>query len=164
MRLLVASFAALVAALVAVGCSAKDAAVAPTTVTLTFPSLAAAVASDTVQIQVFDEDGVTDLSGACEDLVAEVGSSQSLPANLVDSSTTACDLAGGNVPFTVGVGSRAFLVTASSGGTVILIGCSAEKVEGGQLLVPVDLVPLTDAVVLPATTCTTLSAHCSGGC
>jgi hypothetical protein len=164
MKSLVALGAALVTAVVAVGCSAKDAAIAPTSVTLTFPSVAAAVASDAVQIQVFDETGASDLSGACEDLVAQVGSNQSLPGALVDNNTTACDLASGNAPFTVGVGARAFLVTASSNGTTILIGCSVENVAGGQLLVPVDLVPLSDSVVLPATSCTTLSDHCNGGC
>ena len=92
----------------AVGCSAKDAAVAPSGVTLTFPSTEAAVASDGVRIQVFDEDGVADLSAACQDLVAEVRSSQSLPTPLVDSSTSACDLAAGKAPFTVG-GRRARL-------------------------------------------------------
>jgi hypothetical protein len=133
---------------------------------LTFPSLEAAVASGTVQIQVFDETTRTDpdTSDACEDLVAEVRSSQSLPNPLVEVTTSACSLAAGNDPFTVGVGVRAFLVTATSNGTEILIGCTVESVEGGQLLVPVDLVPLSDGVVIAPTTCTALTDHCTGGC
>lgn len=147
-----------------IGCSAKDAAVAPTSVTVTFPSTSAAIASDTVLIQVFDESGTADLSGACEDLVAQARSSQALPAPLVDVSTSACALQAGNDPLTVGVGDRAFLVTTSSNGSGLLIGCTVESVEGGSLLVPVDLVPLNDSVVVPTTTCNALSQHCSGGC
>jgi hypothetical protein len=148
------------------GCSSKDAALAPTSVTLTFPSTEAAVASDSVQIQVFDETAAdpSNLSAACEDLVAQARSSQALPAPLVDVSTSACALQSGDDPVTVGVGVRAFLVTATSNGTALLIGCTVESVEGGSLLVPIDLVPLSDAVVVPPTTCTALSQHCSGGC
>ncbi len=151
---------------ISAGCSAKDAAIAPTSVVLTFPSTEAAVASDSVQIQVFDETAAdpANLSGACEDLVAQVGSSQALPAALVDVSTSACALQSGDDPITVGVGVRAFLVTTTSNGTGLLIGCTVESVEGGSLLVPIDLVPLSDAVVVPTTTCTALSQHCSGGC
>ena len=82
-------------ALIVAGCSAKDAPAAPTTFGLTFPSTAAAVASDQVEIQVFEADALAN-SDLCEDLLSDVRSGQSLPTTVADSgSVSTCALLAG---------------------------------------------------------------------
>ena len=164
-----AAFAPLVlgvlAAASSLSCSAKDAPAAPTTYGLTFPSTAAAVAADEVDIQVFAIPSLT-TSDVCEDLVTKVASGQALPATLADTTPIAtCSLLeGSSGSINVSVGPRAFLATATHAGATLLVGCAVENVTGGQLLVPIDLALVSDTVPVPTTTCTTLSAHCKQKC
>ena len=140
-----------------------------TTVTLTFPSTQAAVASDTVLIQVFDETGVApmDTSGTCEDLVAQVGSSQALPTGAGRGPHQRLHPRRGvRSARRRGSVCAPFLVTTTSNGTG-----PARRLHrriGGRWLAPRPhrpWCPLSDAVVVPATTCTSLSEHCcSNGC
>jgi hypothetical protein len=133
------------------------------TYTLAFPSTAAAVAADGVQVLVFDASD----AGAtfCTDLVVARRSSQALPKALVESKVvTPCDMVAGLGQVTIPFGLRAVLAVAQKGGQDYLIGCALQQVGSGDAQVPVQLALASTTVTVPATTCASLSDHCGGRC
>src|SRR5438132_11397075 len=88
----------LATAAVVVACSSKttttyvEAGPTSGTYTITFPPTAAAVATDTVQVLVFDA-GAADAGNLCFELITKRKSNQQLPMPLVTNTpTTPCDL------------------------------------------------------------------------
>jgi hypothetical protein len=146
-------------------CSSKEA-TAPSggSYTITFPSTAAAVATDTVEVLVFDvaDAGPADI---CPTLMSARRSNQSLPAALVDATPTSpCDLAAGRGAVTVSYGVRAVLAIAKKGTSDYLLGCAIQNIGEGSTQVPVQLALATTALTVPPTTCASLSDHCANKC
>ena len=153
---------ALGASLVTSACSASSSGAA--SYEIAFPSIAAAVAVHLVQVTVFD-------SSDCATLVESTKSGQPLPSPLISGTPTSpCDLAAGKGGLSVSNGTRALLAVATQLDPVshmdvnFLIGCSVQSVADGATVVPIPLSLFDVTRAVPATKCTTLSQHCSGGC
>jgi hypothetical protein len=152
------------ALILALGCSSSSSS-GPTTgtYTLAFPSIAAAVAAEQVQVLVFDaaDAGLT----TCTDLVIARRSKQALPPTIAESTlVTPCDMAAGRGQVSVSYGPRAVLAVAERGGADYLIGCAVQQVGAGNAQVPVQLALATTTVAVPPTTCASLTDHCANRC
>ncbi len=153
-----------VSSVVFVACSAKDAAPPSTgTYTITFPSTAAAVASDGVKVYVFDAaDGGAQL---CPSLVLARKSNQALPTPLVEAALVpTCELSAGKGQVTISYGARAVLAVAQKNNADFLIGCAIQNVGEGSTQVPVQLALASTTLDVPATKCATLGDHCAARC
>jgi hypothetical protein len=131
---------------------------------IAFPSIAAAVAVDTVQVLVFD-------TSDCTTLVESRRSGQPLPPTiLAGPPTSPCSLASGGGSLSVSNGNRALLAIAQYPDPVthqdkdFLIGCVVQNIADGSAVVPIRLTLINQTVAVPPTTCMTLSQHCSKQC
>ncbi len=163
--------AAAAALLVATGVSAcGDKAGDPTTGTYTveFPSVAAAVASDTLQILVFDVSSDKRVT-LCGELLQRRRNREALPARLVEGpATRVCDARTGKGSITVGYGDRAFLAVTVRDGQDFLLGCAIQNVGDGDAPAKIYLALASARVTVsgdkPPTACTSLSEFCDGRC
>jgi hypothetical protein len=131
---------------------------------VTFPSTAVAVASDTVQVLVFDASA----TGAdCLSLVTARRTGAQLPkgaALLLDTGAVqTCDLAAGQGTFQVSYGSRSFFAIAQRAGQDFFTGCTQADVEANIAPVNISLAQDKTGTTVPPTTCTSLSEKCNGG-
>jgi hypothetical protein len=157
-----------------VACSAGTDPPQQGTITVTFPSVGAAVAIDTLQLQVFDAPD----QGSCLDLVEKRKTGQALPPALVDHQPVpTCTFVDNKAAaLDVGYGRRAFLVVgvgcARAAGPGVterlaqpcLIGCALQGVGNAKIAVEVPLTLFSNTVDVPPTTCAQLSSKCNGGC
>ena len=132
---------------------------------VTFPSTAAAVAADGVEIHVFDA-AKPDVAGdVCASLIVRRRTGQDLPAALVArSDLTPCALRAGQGALAVSYGSRAFLVVAQRARQDFLIGCAYVELSATTAPVEIPLALFATTIAVPTTTCPSLSDHCAGGC
>lgn len=132
------------------------------TFTVDFPSVAAAVATDYVQVAAFDG---TDPS-ACTTLVVEARSQQTLPSAVAETSPASpCALENGAVSLSdLKSGAYAFLAIGVRQGQNFVLGCEEATIGSGGATVNIELTLFDNLVSVPATTCQRLSQHCSGGC
>jgi hypothetical protein len=133
------------------------------TYSIVFPSTAFAVATDNVQVFVFDGSVATN---GCATLVQKRKSRADLPPTLVTlDPTPTCSLAhatGGQ--FTVSLETVSVLVVAERGAEDLLIGCAVQSLAADQTDVAVTLTFASSSTSTPTTSCTTLADHCNGKC
>lgn len=136
------------------------------TYTVTFPSVAAAVATNKLQVYVFDE---SDGSNQCGSLVQKQKAGAQLPATVVASSPVSiCSFENASstsnnlgVPF----GTYEVMVVAlDATGADFLIGCTSQTFSASQATVSVPLTFASSQTSVPPTSCSSLSQHCSSGC
>lgn len=146
-------------------CASETAPPTPAELRVQFPSTAAAVSTESLQVLVFDHDA----TGGCLELVQKRRTNQPLPPALVTAGPTpSCEFFAGAAPnVRVDYGARSVLIIGQRAAQDWLIGCTEAQVgdEGG--VSPLVQVPLTLAsrtVSVPATTCTTLGDHCANRC
>jgi len=159
----VAACSSLVA--ITMACSSTEPPSAPIagSYTIEFPSLAAAVAVDTVQVFVFAE--TADASSACNALLETRRSGGALPATILPSDPVAlCALDEGGGALSLEFGTYAVLIAAESSGTDVLLGCALQTLSAGAPDVDVHVTPASASVTVPATTCTSLLDHCNRKC
>jgi hypothetical protein len=160
------ALAAATFALGAIACS-TDTMQAPAvagTYTIEFPSTAAAIATESIAVRVFD---ATDAQELCNTLVVTQKSHGDLPAALAETAPTSpCSLLGGQggslaaLPF----GTYAFLAVAQKSGADFLVGCTTQALASNQTSVPIAVSFASAQTAVPATTCEALSASCAGSC
>jgi hypothetical protein len=136
---------------------------------ITFPSTSAAIATDTVEVRVFDGSVSTN---DCLTLIQTEQKSQPLPKPLFDTGKTeTCSYFQNQVkPFDMGYGSRAFLVVgqraATTGATAtdFLIGCTVAGIGDVSNNVNVELAVFDATTQVPASTkCSSLTDKCNKG-
>jgi hypothetical protein len=152
------------AALLACGCGTEKGPPSQGSFTLTFPSTAAAVTTDTVQIFVFEvADG--GVSALCPSLIERRRSKQQLPPRLLElPPTSPCDLAAGKQQLNIPYGVRGLLAVGQRGGEDYLIGCAVEPIGDGDAPVPIQLTMFSSTVAVPSTSCQQLSQKCQRQC
>ncbi len=141
------------------------------TYTVQFPSTAAAVATDFVQLLVFDVKSPDQRAGLCEELISArlttpASLSPSVPAS---PAANICEMLAGRKPVKIPYGEHALLAIAqrkNAQGQVedFLIGCAIMTIGNGDapLSIPVRLVSVN--VPVPATTCGSVGEYCAGKC
>jgi hypothetical protein len=153
-----------VATFLLVACSGGTTATQQGTISVTFPSVHAAIASDEIELHVYD---VKD-QNTCLDLVQMRRTAQAIPPGIIDRTPIpTCDfLAGKGVPLDVGYGKRAFLVATRHSGKDILVGCTIQGVGDAPIAVDVELTTINAMTQIPGTDadCVTLSMKCQGQC
>ncbi len=155
----------------ATGCSAGEAQPSKGTYTVAFPSTAAAVATDFVQILVFDVKP-DNRKSLCEDLVtARITQPESLTPSVNPPAPAAniCEMRAGRKPVTVPYGEHALLAVAQRkdvNGNLqdFMVGCAIMTVGEGDapLAIPVRLISVKDSV--PETKCGSVGEYCDGKC
>ena len=134
------------------------------TYTVAFQSTEEAVAVESLRVMVFDTSTI-DAQEACVHLMALRASNQALPPAMTEVASTSCALRNGGGSFNAPFGTLAVLVLAQAKGqaTDLARGCATQRFSADvtSITVEVALVPGTQ---IPATTCTSLSQHCGGGC
>ncbi|HQY64197.1 MAG: hypothetical protein IPF92_22280 [Myxococcales bacterium] len=143
-----------------------DSAPSKGTYSLVFPSVAAAVAAESVQVFVFDAPAANRAT-LCSELVSLRRSGRPLNPLARGPVLRVCDAQspqGGQGELTVGYGDRAFLAVALRQGEDFLMGCAVQNVGTGDAPAKVYLAPASPKVTVPATTCSSLSDACGGRC
>jgi hypothetical protein len=142
------------------------------TYTVEFPSTAAAVATDFVQILIFDV-APQDRARRCGDLIAgRLGDPASLePAVDPAPAANICEMRAGRKPVTVPHGEHALLAIGQRKSSAdekkledFLIGCAIMTIGDGNapLPIPVRLVSVDRPV--PPTACTSVTDYCDDKC
>jgi hypothetical protein len=158
------------AALAAPGCTSGEAEPSKGVYTVAFPSTAAAVATDFVQILVFDVKSPADRVGLCEQLItARLTGDAVVPAVPPAPAANICEMRAGRKPVPVPYGEHALVAIAQKKDKQdqlkdFLIGCAIMTVGDGDapLPIPVRLVSVNQPV--PATTCGSVGEYCDGKC
>ncbi len=154
-----------VVALALVACTAASKGPSTGSYQVTFPSTAAAVATDTVQLLVFelpaDPGARTDF---CLTLIQ--GRKRLDPQKPILSNTPVniCEMLGGRKPITIPYGEKAVLAVAKRKMNDFLIGCSIQTFGEGDAPLDIDLALVDVGVTVPDTPCATVGDFCTQKC
>lgn len=161
---------ALFALLALAACTSGEAEPSEGTYTVQFPSTAAAVATDFVQILVFDVG--RDRAERCQELItARVSDPQSLTpvVNPPSPAANICEMRAGRKPVRVPYGEHAILAIAQRKDAEdqlrdFLIGCAIMTIGEGDAPrpIPVSLISVNQPV--PTTTCGSVGEYCEARC
>jgi hypothetical protein len=141
------------------------------TYTIAFPSTAAAVATDYIQIYVFDVNG--DRASICEDLITtRLNTPEDLKPSVDPPAppTNVCELRAGAKPIEVPYGEHALLALGQrrkgdSGGTQdFLIGCAVMTIGDGDAPVPIPVRLVNVNLPVPSTKCGSVQEFCEKTC
>ena len=125
-----------------------------------FPSVAAAVAVDSVKMYVFAG------SLACTDLIRKRQTAQALPEATLERPVSPCDLqAGRNNALELDLRSTfTILAVGQTAGADLLVGCAVQTDFGTTRALPISLTFIDASKRIPDTACARLSDKCNGAC
>ncbi len=148
---------------VVVACSAGTEDPSPGTYTLKFPSTAAAVSTDTVQIVVFEAPppGSAQRSGFCQELVQARRRKDPQREGVPNPAVNICELLQGRKPITIPYGEKALLAIAQRKGADFMIGCAIQTLGEGDAPLPIDLSLIDVSNPVPETNCSSVGDFCS---
>lgn len=139
------------------------------TYTVQFPSTEAAVATDYVQLFVFDVEG--DPAKYCDQLIAtRIKTPGSLAPKIPpEPSANICEMLAGIKPVTIPYGEYALLAVgqrrnADGRAEDFMIGCAIMTIGAGDAPKSIQMRPVVENVPLPATTCASVGDFCSRKC
>ena len=148
-----------------VACSSGDSAPSTGTYTIDFPSTAAAVATDTVSILLFDPPATpADRDAYCGSLIQGRKLKDPQKPTLTTPTVNICELLAGKKPIVVPYGEHAALAIAQRSGQDFMIGCTLQSFGDGDAALPIALALIDVAVPVPETTCSTVSDFCGAIC
>ncbi|MBX3187880.1 MAG: hypothetical protein KF819_12730 [Labilithrix sp.] len=150
----------------AVACSAPADGPSEGKYTVRFPSTAAAVATDTVQLYFYAvPTKLADRNNFCQSLlqarkrgdnsIRPIG--QNPPVNL-------CEMFKGVKPVVVGYGEKAVLGIGRRGADDFLVGCVIQTYGAGDAPLDLDLALVDVGLPVPTTDCTSVSQACEARC
>jgi hypothetical protein len=130
--------------------------------TLDFPTVADAVATDTVQVFLYPY-GDAD---SCQALVEARRTTMMTPAGSTSQTqpVSPCSLSQGSSSLSVPFGNYSFLAIAQSQGADLLLGCAAQTISDTNSVVSIPLTLASETASIPTTACMTLSAFCAKQC
>ncbi|HSO36886.1 MAG TPA: hypothetical protein VLT33_30375 [Labilithrix sp.] len=152
-------------ALVAVACSASEEAPSPGTYTLQFPSTAAAVATDTVQLLFFDVPKTqAERAQLCANIIQARKRKDPQKPAFQNTSVNICELSQGKKPVTIPYGEHAVFAIAVRSGEDFMLGCSIQTFGRGDAPLPIALSLVDVGNPVPDTTCGSVTDFCSRKC
>lgn len=153
------------AALVLVGCSAGEEPPSAGTYTIQFPSTAAAVATYTVQLLLFDLPADPGARPAfCQSLI-DARKRRDLPKpTFQNQPVNICEMSLGRRPVTVPYGEQAVLAIAQRRESDFMIGCAIQTFGQGDAPVPIAMALVDPANPVPDTKCASVSDFCTVKC
>lgn len=152
-----------------VACSAGEASPSGGTVTMQFPSTQAAVATDFVQLYVFDVNTPAERSSICLDKITARKRKEPLGASLTPPPWNICELLAGRRPATIPYGEKAILAVAQRKDRNnelqdFMLGCSVQTLGDGDAPIPVRLALIDVRTPVPETNCATVGDYCGSRC
>lgn len=152
------------AAVLGSACTAPSSGPSTGTYSVSFPSTAAAVATDTVQLLVFDVPTGIDREDFCLSLVQGRKRKDVQKPVLQNAPVNICEMLGGRKPITIPYGEKAVLAVAQRKAEDFLSGCVIQTFGDGDAPLDIDvaLVDVTNSV--PDTTCASVGDFCTGKC
>ena len=168
-RLVGRSFAVLAVAATVAACTAGDASPSPGVVTMQFPSTQAAVATDFVQLYVFDIKTPAERSSICLDKVTARKRKEPLNESFLPPPWNICELLAGRRAATIPYGEKAVLAVAQRKDRNdqlqdFMLGCSVQTLGEGDALVPIRLALIDVRTPVPETNCATVGDYCGSRC
>jgi hypothetical protein len=148
-----------------VACTAPSTGPSPGTYSVSFPSTAAAVATDTVQLLVFEvPKSGEDRNDFCLTLIQGRKRQDPQKPILQNTPVNICEMLGGRKPITIPYGEKAVLAVAKRKMNDFLIGCSIQTFGDGDAPLDIDLALVDVGVSVPDTPCATVGDFCSQKC
>jgi hypothetical protein len=149
-------------AAVVVACAAPSSGPSAGTYTLAFPSTAAAVATDTVQLFVFEAPAsAEERAGFCESLIQGRKRKDPQRPLATNQPVNICELLLGRKPITLAYGDRAILALAQRRGADFLVGCTLQSLGDGDAVTPIDLALVDVGNPVPETSCNSVGDFCA---
>ena len=152
-------------------CSAGQADPSKGIYSVQFPSTAAAVATDFVQVLVFEVKGPEDRPKLCEDLIAaRVTDPSSLTPSVPPApAANICEMRAGRKPISVPYGEHALLVIAQRKDKQdqvkdFMIGCAIMTVGQGDAPLPIAVRLVSVNQPVPPTNCGSVGEYCDFKC
>ena len=155
---------ALAVALLVVACTAPSSGPSTGSYSVAFPSTAAAVATDTVQLLVFDVPGGIARQDFCNSLVQGRKRKDAQKPVLQNTPVNICEMLGGRKPITIPYGEKAVLAVAQRKAVDFLSGCVIQTFGAGDALLDIDLSLVDVSNAVPDTTCASVGEFCTGKC
>jgi len=164
-------FATIVASAALLACSAGEAPPSTGTYTINFPSTAAAVATDQVQLLVFDIRKPEDRPTLCLDLITarKRGDTLRPSVNPPAAPVNICELSAGKKPIQIPYGDKAILAIAQRKDRNdqlqdFMLGCIIQTIGDGPAPEPISMSIISVAQPVPDTQCGSVSEFCQGRC
>jgi hypothetical protein len=143
-------------------CSAPEDGPSPGTYTVKFPSTAAAVATDTVQLFVYAvPEAPAERTSFCQTLIQARRRNEPREALTTNPPVNICELLQGKKPVTIAYGEKAILAVAQRRGADFMIGCTVQTLGDGNALTPIDLALIDVGNPVPETTCNSVGDFCA---
>lgn len=148
-----------------VACSAASEGPSPGTYSIKFPSTAAAVATDTVQLLIFEVPKASaERADFCQTLIQARKRKDPQKTVLQNQPVNICEMLAGKKPLTIPYGEKAVLAIAQRKASDFLVGCSIQTFGDGDAPLPIDLALVDVGVAVPDTTCATVGDFCTQKC
>jgi len=161
----------LFAGLVAAACSAGEGGPTAGAYTVQFPSTAAAVATDFVQVLVFDVKTPAQRPALCQDLITGRirGDKQTPSVDPPAPAANICEMLAGRKPVPIPYGEKAIMVVAQRKdrqGALqdFMVGCSVMTIGDGDAPLPVALRLVNVNQPVPDTQCGSVGEYCADKC
>ena len=150
-------------------CTSGEASPSAGTVTMQFPSTQAAVATDFVQLFVFDVNSPEERGTLCQDKVAARKANAPLNPSLTPQPWNICELLAGRRPATIPYGEKAILAVAQRKDRNnelqdFMIGCAVQTLGDGDAPLPIYLSLIDVRTPVPDTNCATVADYCGSRC
>jgi hypothetical protein len=157
--------AAVSSSLLVIACTAPASGPSNGTYTVAFPSTAAAVATDTVQLLVFDVPSApAERNDFCLTLIQSRKRQDPQKPVLTNTPVNICEMLGGRKPITLTYGEKAILAVAKRKSADFLIGCAIQTFGDGDALLDIPLALVDVGISVPDTTCATVGDFCGQRC
>lgn len=151
------------AASLVIACTAGEADPSTGTYTVQFPSTAAAVATDSVQVLVFPVEP-KDRPTLCQNLISARKRREPLRPEITNPQVNICEMNKGTKPIGVPYGEKAVLAVGVRKGADYLIGCVLQTFGDGDAPVAIPLALVDVGQGVPETPCSSLSDFCNRVC
>lgn len=152
-------------ALAVAACTAAADGPSTGTYSIKFPSTAAAVATDTVQLLVFEVPRASgERADLCRTLIQARKRKEPQRSVLQNQPVNICEMLAGKKPLTIPYGEKAVLAVAQRKANDFLIGCAIQTFGEGDAPLPIDLALVDVGVAVPDTTCASVGDFCQQKC
>jgi hypothetical protein len=149
-------------ALAVAACTASPSGPSTGTYSVSFPSTAAAVATDTVQLLVFDVPKTpVERNNFCQALIQARKREEPQKPVLQNQPVNICELLGGRKPITIPYGEKAVLAVARRKGKDFLSGCAIQTFGDGDAPLDIALALVDVGAAVPDTDCNRVGDFCA---
>ncbi len=146
-------------------CSASEEAPSTGTYTLQFPSTAAAVATDTVQLLFFDVlPTPAERTAQCANIIQARKRKDPQKPAFQNTSVNICELALGKKPVTIPYGEHVVFAIAVRTNEDFMVGCNIQTFGQGNAPLPIAMSLVDVSNPVPDTTCGSVSDFCGKKC